>query len=518
MDCSDTIIYIDSSNVVLDCNYKTLTMNPGDNYPAIIIGSGLSNIEIKNIGLLDVSYGAGQAGIEIGSGCSNINIHDNVIDSEWQKAIDATNGADITVKDNTISARTYAVNFDDVSNGLIDNNIITIELGNFIRLGDSNDIDITNNDCTNSVSGTGGSSGIRVNGDSYNNVVSYNTLDTYRSGIALSESPSNDQPHDNSIHHNDVTVRETDLTGIALNKGYNNEFYSNTVNMVNGGVDYSVLESDDSNTFRNSGFDSGFMYIDNSNYKYNDQSSGNIWLTTTPNFFSTAEKVTRTNIASWNINKLEWTDDFDSTDEVTYVVSGLTHETIYDVYINGDLYNTREVDFWEEIEITVDLTQYSGAIVHMEIILAPGYESVGMTVVNIGGIGTNWLESTAGDAMDEELSTSVESETRYAATLAWTDWIYFTPYSHGDPKTHNGIRFNAWQHSRVNELVVQIDTDMTSGENWVEVYRGDTFPDREWFEVSFTETELDSARLAIEFRGAVSGISVNLYEFQFRKA
>jgi len=337
------------------------------------------------------------------------------------------------------------------------------------------------------------------------------------------------------IDSEDVTIQNCDVEltfdpntdrcyAISVESSPNTQVTSGSYNT---GGDWTYLLSSSNNCeFSRLNFNSnqGIETDGGSKFKYSDD--GEIWIT---NSFANS-RFRR--IISWGRDEIIIREEpiIPIFPEVTYMsnfeVDGATPNTMYDIYSgtssnynNNELMNVRESNF-DEFDVDVSLSRLGQRFIHF--IRKDNWESSnGVSTSNFdpgpGNLIVSWND--IGYAEDEEIFTSAESEKVFAPTAHYTHWLNL--YNDEDASC-DSIRFLAWQGASVKNCIVQIDDQPGDAENWETVYNmewsGIDYPDREWFEVTFSERTVDQARIRFRYNGGWNdgeGVSVDVFELQF---
>lgn len=158
------------------------------------------------------------------------------------------------------------------------------------------------------------------------NIISGNriiTSNTTADGLRINYSNST------TISNNNITVSGAGAYGILLISSVGNTITGGSISGQYG--DYYLSGSGATNTFRNTNFTSmrNISFQDTSSYfRYNNETSGSIWLTTN---VSAASNLTRV-LINWNSSAMQWNDTSTVGLNATYNITGLTANAIYYVY------------------------------------------------------------------------------------------------------------------------------------------------------------------------------------------
>ncbi len=323
--CSGTILYINSSDVTLDCrgHYLQSTGSYGIN------NTGFDNVTVKNC-VVDMNGGAGS---NYGIYCSG-----------------ADNG---TIENNTVSDYNYGIRLSSSSYNNVSGNTLTSDYAYGIAISSSFRNTLYNNNINILGSVTGYA--IHLASSDYNIVEQNNaTSDMYTVNL----NPLSDH---NVFSENNFNADSSRAVYMAANTA-NNSFYDNVITannravyfygssgpitgtkFIGGSVASSSLEyytNGDigaTNSFRNTNFtEPREIYLSDTStwFNYNNETSGGIWLNT-----SVSDTLTLTReLTSWTQGLVQWNDTASST-TAYYNLSGL-YESDYDIYYNGNYLNT----------------------------------------------------------------------------------------------------------------------------------------------------------------------------------
>ncbi|MCD6177853.1 right-handed parallel beta-helix repeat-containing protein [bacterium] len=302
--CAGTIIYIDASDITLDCNghylqstgdygiknngHSNVTVKnckidmdgPDGDYGIYYIGANNSTIENNDVYVSDVFsiYVAGGSGITIAN---------NILDAGTGDAIWLNNSSNATISGNTINESNLAINVHNVSNAIISNNTIEGGIGNpaivcvtvsnstisnntlkgNIKLASgsnhnniiANDIDgnggaiYLKNNCThntisdNTARVTNMSGALHLQWGSNNNVISGNDLTSFEETIILQGVSGNE------IFDNTVIATDKEAFLMWEPSTMNNKIYNNYIDSPNPVIDWVNAGSNEWNTNKQPG-------------------------------------------------------------------------------------------------------------------------------------------------------------------------------------------------------------------------------------------------------------------------
>ena len=327
--CTGTILYINASDVTLDCNGHYLQSDAGDLIPGIN-NTGHNNVTIKNceINMSDIN---GDHGIYYYSS-HNGTIENNTITVEDYYGIRFQASSNNTVTDNIIKVGDrYGIHVNSGSNytTITNNNITaTVYYGIYVQTN-SHYTNITGNNIT----ANNRYALLLISSD--NNTVSDNNLTGGTGGYTLYISSSN---YNNLTENNIETIGNY---GVYFNSGDYNNFTGGSIRA--SGYDYRIPTSS-RNSFRNTNFtDSRQIYFGATTalFNYNNQTSGGVWLNTSSD--TSARTITR-KLINLNQTLVQWNDSSSAAMTATYNISGLLADSYYRIYNNSILAYTLQTD------------------------------------------------------------------------------------------------------------------------------------------------------------------------------
>ena len=370
--CTATILYINASDVTLDCDNHYLQSS--GNYG--INNTGHDNVTIKNCnvnmtndndnrrtilyddsdnGTIEnntVITSTGTEGYGIAIYHSNYNsIQNNTIKlgetDYWSAAIcvwctaSSSNYNNITW--NTIkSPQSRAISIEFPSGGCTpDHNTVSendIEGLEGLYFEDSEDNSITKNNFNVT------SRGAYINSYSRNNIFTGNN---FTRGIFIQYDSDYNTFTDNNIRGN--------IYGFYVWDSYNNNISGGSITA--NSQDYYIRDAGSTNSFRDSNFTASreiYFYDTTSWFNYNNKATGNIWLNTS--ISQSGENVNRVvsnDPWDWYQDYIVWTDSGEVT--AYYNVSGLDPGEEYDIYDNGG-WEDRLTATNGKIDFSIDLS------------------------------------------------------------------------------------------------------------------------------------------------------------------
>ncbi|UCD04353.1 MAG: right-handed parallel beta-helix repeat-containing protein [Candidatus Woesearchaeota archaeon] len=386
--CMRTIIYINASDITLDCDRHYL-QSEGD--------YGINNTDHHNVTVKNCNISMNGTDGDVGiyyENADNGTIKNNIVTVEDDYAIYLTSSSDNTISNNTITAGDYfAIYLTSSSDNTISNNTATATGNRAIYIQSSNNTNIINNTATayafaifltqnsnnNTVSNNNATatstsaiyltsssdntisnntataiySTIRLGSNSNNNILTNNTATAYKYAIILESSS------DNTISNNTATAINytislwlnsnnnilTNNTATATDSYAVHLFLSSNNNITGGSIvannfDYSLNDVGSSNTFRNTKFTAlrEIYFTDTTSFfNYNNDSSGGVWLKTR---VSASPRTIPRELFSWTQDLVQWNDSASSVVIAYYNLTDLIDEEDYRVYIDTVLQHT----------------------------------------------------------------------------------------------------------------------------------------------------------------------------------